>query len=276
MLFLNKKNVLKLCSRLTHSLARLFSGIIMLRRNVVARLSTNLSINLLTALSINLLATTVIAISAPIVHAANHSASKTVLVLGDSLSAEYGLTRGTGWVALLEKRLQEKKIPATVINASISGETTSGGKARLDKLLTQYHPDVVVIELGGNDALRGLALGASETNFRDMVIASKKAKAKVVLIGMQIPPNYGRDYTERFFSIYAKVAKEQQTTLVPFLLEGVADKPELFQADRIHMVAAAHPAILDNVWPQLSPLIGQSVSSSIKQSTTPVTTSGKK
>ncbi|WP_394781522.1 arylesterase [Undibacterium sp.] len=186
---------------------------------------------------------------------AAHSASKTVLVLGDSLSAEYGLARGTGWVALLTQRLKQKNINASVINASISGETTSGGKSRLPALLSKQHPDIVIIELGGNDALRGLALNASETNFRDMIAMSKAAKAKVLLVGMQIPPNYGRDYTEKFFSIYGRVANDTKTELVPFLLEGVADKPELFQADRIHMLAQAHPRILDNVWLHLQPLL---------------------
>jgi acyl-CoA thioesterase-1 len=186
---------------------------------------------------------------------AAYSASKTVLVLGDSLSAEYGLARGTGWVALLEQRLQQKKINATVVNASISGETTSGGKTRLPDLLNKHHPDVVIVELGGNDALRGLALNASENNFRDMVEMSKAAKAKVLLVGMQIPPNYGRDYTEKFSAIYPKLAKETKTELVPFLLAGVADKPELFQPDRIHLVAQAHPVILDNVWPHLQVLL---------------------
>jgi acyl-CoA thioesterase-1 len=180
-----------------------------------------------------------------------HSASKVVLVLGDSLSAEYGLARGTGWVALLDQRLQQKKISASIINASISGETTSGGKARLETLLKKYQPDIVIIELGGNDALRGLALSASEKNFRDMIAMAYAAKAKVILIGMQIPPNYGRDYTEQFFSIYARVAKDTRSSLVPFLMEGVADKPEMFQADRIHLIAAAHPALLDNIWPHL-------------------------
>ncbi|QJQ04848.1 arylesterase [Undibacterium piscinae] len=188
---------------------------------------------------------------------AAHSASKTVLVLGDSLSAEYGIARGSGWVALLEQRLQQNKIDATVINASISGETSSGGKARLAALLTKYHPHILIIELGANDALRGLALGASETNFRDMIRMSKQAKTKVLLVGMQIPPNYGRDYTERFFSIYPRVAKDTNTALVPFLLAGVADKPELFQADRLHLLATAHPAILDNIWPQLHLLLKQ-------------------
>ncbi|MBI3286010.1 MAG: arylesterase [Burkholderiales bacterium] len=186
---------------------------------------------------------------------AAHSASKTILVLGDSLSAEYGLARGTGWVALLEQRLQHQKIPAMVINASISGETSSGGKARLQALLDKHHPDIVVIELGGNDALRGLALPASEANFRDMAAMSKKVKAKVLLIGMQIPPNYGRDYTERFFSMYARIAKENNIALVPFLLSGVADQPQLFQPDRIHLLAEAHPVLLENVWPHLFALL---------------------
>jgi acyl-CoA thioesterase-1 len=187
--------------------------------------------------------------------AAAHSASKTVLVLGDSLSAEYGIARGTGWVALLEQRIQQKSIAVNVINASISGETTSGGKARLESLLKKYHPEIVIIELGGNDALRGLALSASEKNFRDMILLSKAYKAKVLLVGMQIPPNYGRDYTEQFFSIYSRIAKETHATLVPFFMEGVANKPELFQADRIHLLAAAHPALLDNVWPHLQNLL---------------------
>jgi acyl-CoA thioesterase I len=189
--------------------------------------------------------------------AAAHSASKLVLVLGDSLSAEYGLARGTGWVALLEKRLQQQQITAAVINASISGETTSGGKTRLDNLLKKYHPDVVIIELGGNDALRGLALNASEKNFLDMIAMANAEKAKVLLVGMQIPPNYGRDYSEHFFSIYARVAKTTHTTLVPFFMEGVANKAELFQADRIHLLAIAHPILLDNVWPHLQKLLQQ-------------------
>ena len=184
-----------------------------------------------------------------------HSASKTVLVLGDSLSAEYGLARGTGWVALLEQRIQQNNIPASVINASISGETTSGGKARLESLLKKYHPEIVIIELGGNDALRGLSLRASEKNFREMIQLSNIAKAKVLLVGMQIPPNYGKDYTEQFFSIYARVAKETKSALVPFLMEGIANKPELFQTDRIHLLATAHPALLENVWPHLQNLL---------------------
>jgi acyl-CoA thioesterase-1 len=186
---------------------------------------------------------------------AAHSAAKTVLVLGDSLSAEYGLARGTGWVALLEQRLQQKKVDAAVVNASISGETTSGGKTRLPELLKRHHPSIVIIELGGNDALRGLALAATENNFRDMIAMSREDKAKVLLVGMQIPPNYGRDYTEKFAAIYPKIAKDTKTPLVPFLLEGVADKPDMFQPDRIHVLAKAHPTILDNIWPNLNALL---------------------
>ena len=186
-----------------------------------------------------------------------HSASKTVLVLGDSLSAEYGLVRGQGWVSLLEKKLANANITATIINASISGETTSGGKTRLPALVDHIKPDIVIIELGGNDALRGLSLSASEENFRAMITTAKKANAAVVLIGMKIPPNYGKDYTQRFFSLYASLAKEQKVLLVPFLLDGIADREDLFQADRIHPIASAHPLILNNVWPQLAPLLSK-------------------
>nr|WP_314862955.1 arylesterase [uncultured Undibacterium sp.] len=184
-----------------------------------------------------------------------YSAPKTLLVLGDSLSAEYGLARNTGWVALLEKRLQDKKIPLQVINASISGETSSGGKTRLSALLKIHQPSIVIIELGGNDALRGLNLNASEQNFRDMLTMVKDSKAKPLLVAMQIPPNYGKTYTDRFFSMYAKLAKETNSALVPFFLEGVADKPELFQADRIHLTAQAQPAMMENVWQPLQKLL---------------------
>jgi acyl-CoA thioesterase-1 len=184
-----------------------------------------------------------------------HSASKTILVLGDSLSAEYGLVRGSGWVSLLEQRLKTEKIDAVVVNASISGETSSGGKNRLGPLLEKYHPAVVIIELGGNDGLRGLSVRASEDNFRAMINAAKKARAKVLLAGMQIPPNYGRDYADQFAALYPKLAKETKSPLVPFLLTGVADRPELFQSDRIHPNAQAHPVMLSNVWLYLKPLL---------------------
>lgn len=184
-----------------------------------------------------------------------YSASKSILVLGDSLSAEYGLARGEGWVHLLQKKLATEKITATIVNASISGETTSGGKARLPALLAKHQPAIVIIELGANDALRGLSLDATQENLRSMISSAKDAKAKVLLVGMQIPPNYGGDYTKQFAALFPKLAKENKSTLVPFMLQGIAEKPELFQADRIHPSAAAHPKILNNIWPQLKPLL---------------------
>jgi acyl-CoA thioesterase-1 len=183
-----------------------------------------------------------------------YSASKSVLVLGDSLSAEYGLARGAGWVALLQKKLEREKVDITLVNASISGETTSGGATRLPELLKQ-HPAVVVIELGANDGLRGLSLNAAEANLKAMIAAAQAAHAKVLLVGMQLPPNYGPDYTERFASMFGKLAKENKTALVPFLFKGIADKPQLFQADNLHPVAKAEPALVDNVWPVLQPLL---------------------
>jgi len=181
-----------------------------------------------------------------------------ILVVGDSLSAEYGLQRGSGWVALLEKRLAQEKIAAGVVNASISGDTTSGGRSRLPALLAQHKPAVVIVELGGNDALRGLPLAMTERNLAEMARASKAAGARVLLAGMQVPPNYGRQYNEDFAALFGKVARAEGTALLPFLLKGVGDAPnasELFQPDRIHPKEAAHPIILGNVWPVLRPLL---------------------
>ena len=179
-------------------------------------------------------------------------------MLGDSLSAEYGLKRGSGWVALLESRLATEKIAARVVNASVSGETTSGGRSRLAALLTRHQPDMVVIELGGNDALRGLPLGMTEDNLAQMTQAAQRAGAKVLLVGMQVPPNYGADYGKRFAALFVNVAKKQKAALVPFLLKGVADVDDparMFQPDRIHPVADAHPQMLANVWPELKKLL---------------------
>jgi len=186
------------------------------------------------------------------------AASPTILVVGDSLSAEYGLARGSGWVALLGARLAQTRITANVVNASISGDTTSGGRSRLPALLTQHKPGIVVIELGGNDALRGLPLAMTRDNLTAMAQAAKGAGAKVLIAGMQLPPNYGRQYGDEFAGLFARVAKAEQAALVPFLLKGVADGPQaetLFQPDRIHPTAQAHAIILDNVWPVLKPLI---------------------
>jgi acyl-CoA thioesterase I len=186
------------------------------------------------------------------------AAQPVILVLGDSLSAEYGLTRGTGWVALLEQKLEAEKIPARVVNASISGDTTSGGRARLPALLAQHKPTHVVIELGGNDALRGASLAMTEDNLSQMTQAAQKAGAQVLLIGMQVPPNYGTAYANQFAGLFEKVARRHKAALVPFLLTGVADIPDsasFFQADRIHPRAEAQPLMLANVWPVLRTLL---------------------
>ncbi|UUX97242.1 arylesterase [Aquabacterium sp. J223] len=183
-----------------------------------------------------------------------------ILVVGDSLSAEYGLARGSGWVALLEQRLAQTKTPASVVNASISGDTTAGGRARLPALLKQHQPTHVVIELGGNDALRGLPLAGTEDNLAAMARAAREAGARVLLLGMQLPPNYGRRYGEDFAALYAKVAKSQQAALVPFFLKGVADVADAeryFQPDRIHPREIAQAKMLDNVWPALQALLGR-------------------
>jgi acyl-CoA thioesterase-1 len=191
----------------------------------------------------------------------SHAAARgkpTILVIGDSLSAEYGLTRGSGWVALLEKKLARENIDADVVNASISGDTTAGGLARLPALLRDRKPDLVVLELGGNDALRGLPLDATRSNLLAMARLSRKAGAKVLIVGMQLPPNYGRAYGERFASLFAEIAESEGAALVPFMLKGVADIPQaesMFQPDRIHPLASAHATILANIWPVLAPLL---------------------
>lgn len=190
--------------------------------------------------------------------AAHASGARTVLVLGDSLSAEYGLARGRGWVTLLEQRLAREKITARVVNASISGETTSGGRSRLGALLAQHKPTHLILELGGNDALRGLPLSLTEDNLSSMSRDAKAAGARVLLVGMQVPPNYGPQYTRDFASVFQRVAKAQGTGLVPFFLKGFADQADAqrwFQADRIHPNEDAQPRMLDNVWPELKKLL---------------------
>jgi acyl-CoA thioesterase-1 len=190
---------------------------------------------------------------------AAHAAEAVILVVGDSISAEYGLARGQGWVALLGERLAREKIAARVVNASISGDTTSGGRSRLPPLLAQHKPTHVILELGGNDALRGLPLAMTQDNLATMARAAKAAGARVVLTGMQMPPNYGRKYADDFAALFTAVAKNENTALVPYLLKGVADSADsqdkMFQPDRIHPNAAAHPIILGNVWPVLAPLL---------------------
>ena len=183
---------------------------------------------------------------------------KVILVVGDSVSAEYGLRRDSGWVALLGKKLQDQKSNFEVVNASVSGDTTSGGRSRLPELIARHRPSVVVLELGGNDALRGLPLAMTRANLVAMVQAAKASGARVLIVGMQVPPNYGRKYTDDFAGLFAEVARAEGAALVPFLLAGVADVAQsatLFQADRIHPNAQAQARMLDNVWPALQPLL---------------------
>lgn len=182
---------------------------------------------------------------------------RSLLVVGDSLSAEYGLPRGSGWVALLAQQLVQEKSSWRVINASISGDTTSGGRSRLPALL-QQQPGIVIIELGANDALRGFSMKMTEDNLQEMIKACQAMGAKVLLVGMQVPPNYGADYAAQFSQLFIRLSKTHKTAVVPFLLKGIADAPnaaEWFQADRIHPNAAAHPRMLANVWPVLKKLL---------------------
>ena len=181
-----------------------------------------------------------------------------ILVVGDSLSAEYGIARGSGWVSLLERRLGQEKLDATVVNASVSGDTTSGGRSRLPGLLKRHQPTHVILELGANDALRGLPLDMTQANLTAMVRDARTAGAGVVIVGMQMPPNYGRKYGSDFAALFGSVARSEGAALVPFMLKGVADGPEaesMFQPDRIHPLARAHPIILSNIWTVLAPML---------------------
>ena len=183
---------------------------------------------------------------------------RSLLVVGDSLSAEYGLPRGSGWVALLAQQLVQEKSSWRVINASISGDTTSGGRSRLPALLKQHQPGIVIIELGANDALRGFSMKMTEDNLQEMIKACQAMGAKVLLVGMQVPPNYGADYAAQFSQVFIRLSKTHKTAVVPFLLKGIADVPnaaEWFQTDRIHPNAAAHPRMLANVLPALKKLL---------------------
>ncbi|MBB5415519.1 acyl-CoA thioesterase-1 [Paraburkholderia sp. JPY158] len=190
-------------------------------------------------------------------HAANapEPAKPVIVVLGDSISAEYGLPRDTGWVALMRQRLAEERIDYSVANASISGDTTSGGRARLPALMERLKPSIVIVELGANDALRGVPLSTTEANLRTIIEQAQQGHAKVVLVGMYVPPNYGPDYTQKFHGLYGQLSKEFHVPLVPFLLAGIADKPDMFQADQIHPTQQAQPLLLNNVWPTVKPLL---------------------
>lgn len=179
------------------------------------------------------------------------------MVLGDSLSAGYGLAQGQGWVALLQQRLKKNNLSYDVANASISGDTTRGALARLGPALDQHEPEIVIVELGGNDGLRGIQLSEMYNNLAAIVTRSRKAGARVLLVGMSLPPNFGPAYVKRFEDVYKRVAAAYGVALVPFLLEGVAEDRSLFQSDQIHPGPQAQPVMLDNVWQQLKPMLRQ-------------------
>lgn len=182
-------------------------------------------------------------------------AAPTVMVFGDSLSAAYGLAQESGWVHLLEQRLAQEKFGYPVVNASISGETTAGGRQRIEQSLAQHRPAIVIVELGANDGLRGLPLTAMEDNLEAIIRACRRHGARVLLVGMRLPPNYGIAYAQKFQDTYLQLAKRHKLGPVPFLLEGFADRRELFQADNLHPTAQAQPLILENIWRPLRALL---------------------
>jgi len=186
---------------------------------------------------------------------APEAAERSILIVGDSISSAYGISPARGWVALLGERLKRERLDYIVANASISGDTTAGGAARLPRALEQHKPAVVVLELGGNDGLRGLPAAEMKRNLSAMIGQSQKAGARVLLVGIQIPPNYGPDYTEKFDAVFRDLAKQHKTALVPSLIEDFADKADLFQPDRIHPTEAAQPLMLERVWKALRPLL---------------------
>ena len=181
-------------------------------------------------------------------------AARTLLVFGDSLSAGYGIRQDLAWPTLLAKRLQERQLDYNVINASISGETTSGGRSRLNAALSKYTPSIIIIALGSNDGLRGLPIATMRDNLNAMTESAQKKNTKVLIVGQRLPPNYG-NYAAQFESTFSEVAKQQNTALVAFLLEGIATEPKLFQADNLHPTAEAQPRLLDNIWRKLEPLL---------------------
>ncbi|MEW6164338.1 MAG: arylesterase [Pseudomonadota bacterium] len=185
------------------------------------------------------------------------SAAETILLFGDSLSASYGIAVEKSWPALLKERLREEKFPHALINASISGETTAGGRSRLPAALRRHRPGIVMLALGANDGLRGLSAAATRDNLLAMTRAAKAAGARVLLVGMRLPPNYGPDYTRDFEAAFAAVAKQEKTALLPFLLEPIALDDAAYQPDRLHPTTAAQPKIRDHVWQALKPLLKQ-------------------
>lgn len=185
------------------------------------------------------------------------AAAPTLVVVGDSISAGYGLPAGSGWVDLLATQLKARGYPQRVVNASITGDTTAGGRARLPALLKQHRPAIVVVELGGNDGLRGGDLRAARENLDAMVTAIQRAGAKALIVGMRLPPNYGPAYTREFDALYLAVSNAHKVPVLPYFFAGFGERNELFQPDRVHPTAAAQPMLLDNVWPLLAPLLGK-------------------
>ena len=182
-------------------------------------------------------------------------AGGTILVYGDSLSAAYGLSQDAGWPSLLQARLRQERMDYTVTNVSISGETTSGGAARIGAALKAHKPKVIIVALGANDCLRGLPPEEIRANLAQIVRASQKARSRVLLVGMRMPPNYGESYTRQFAEVYADLARERKTAVVAYLLQGMDQRRELFQSDNMHPTAAAQPILLENVWKALLPLL---------------------
>lgn len=187
--------------------------------------------------------------------AVNSHAEGVILIMGDSLSAGYGISKEKSWPALLQRKLDRSDLPYRVVNASISGDTTHGGLSRLPESLAREKPDIVVIELGANDGLRGLGLKNSAANLKQMAVLSQASGAKLLLLGIQLPQNYGPDYRARFSDLYVQVAKETGAALVPFFLQGIAETRAMMQPDGLHPTAAAQPMILDNVWKKLESLL---------------------
>lgn len=218
-----------------------------------SRFLSFLSLNWLFRISLIVTALVALPASAKLIN----PSTQTIVVFGDSLSAGYGIGQNQGWVTLLQTRLTQQKLPYQVVNASISGETTSGGLARFSEMLATHKPSIVILELGANDGLRGLPVNEMRSNLNKMILQAKAAKTKLLLVGMKIPPNYGQKYSRDFSANYAILAKQHKIKLVPFLLDGVAGKPSLIQDDGLHPFAAAQPALLENVWPKLEKLLNE-------------------
>ncbi len=229
-----------------------------MRSRFLSFLSSNLVRNWLLGFSLIVTALVALPASAKLINSSTHTqATQTIVVFGDSLSAGYGIGQNQSWVSLLQTRITQQKLAYQVVNASISGETTSSGLARFSEMLVTHKPNIVILELGANDGLRGLPVSDMRSNLNKMILQAKAAKTKLLLIGMKIPPNYGQKYSRDFSASYAILAKQHKIKLVPFLLDGVAGKPSLIQDDGLHPLAAAQPELLENVWFKLKQLLNE-------------------